>query len=91
MEPFAGTIGAIIVYFLTTQSAKLVALDTQIYGMPIWKVSLAIHIICCIAQFIGHGVFEGTVRFFLSSERVRTIHDCMQPTLRIQFVFKCQC
>ena len=61
MEPFAGTIGAIIVYFLTTQSAKLVALDTQIYGMPIWKVALAIHIICWIAQFIGHGVFEGTV------------------------------
>ena len=57
--PFAGTIGSIMIYFLTAYSAKLVALDTQVYDMPIWKVALAIHIVCWILQFIGHGVFEG--------------------------------
>ena len=59
MEPFAGTIGSIMIYFITAHSAKLVALDTQVYDMPIWKVALAVHIVCWILQFIGHGVFEG--------------------------------
>ena len=40
MEPFAGTIGALMVYYLTTQSAKLVALDTHINEIPIWKIAL---------------------------------------------------
>ena len=42
MEPFAGTIGALMVYYLTTQSAKLVALDTHINEIPIWKIALGI-------------------------------------------------
>ena len=62
MEPFAGTIGSIMIYFITAYSAKLVALDTQVYDMPIWKVALAVHIVCWILQFIGHGVFEGMLQ-----------------------------
>merc|ERR1712226_992364 len=67
MEPFAGTLGALMVYYLTTQSAKLVALDTHINEIPIWKIALAIHVVCWILQFIGHGVFEGRAPALMDS------------------------
>ena len=39
---------------------KLVATGATVAGIPIWKVALGIHILGWIAQFIGHGVFEGS-------------------------------
>merc|ERR1712110_653095 len=57
----------LMVYYLTTQSAKLVALDTHINEIPIWKIALAIHVVCWILQFIGHGVFEGRAPALIDS------------------------
>eukprot|EP00093_Oithona_nana_P000566 00566.XXX_989_1522_1 [CDS] Oithona nana genome sequencing. len=59
MEPFAGTLGAILVSMLYVHSAKMVGIGAMVAGIPIWKVALAIHVAAWILQFIGHGVFEG--------------------------------
>ena len=59
MEPFAGTLGAVMVSMLYVHSAKMVGIEAMVAGMPIWKVALAIHVAAWILQFIGHGVFEG--------------------------------
>ena len=40
---------------------KLVAMGVTVAGIPIWKVALGIHILGWIAQFIGHGAFEGSL------------------------------
>ena len=48
----------IISYYLI----KLVATGATVAGgIPIWKVALGIHIAGWILQFVGHGVFEGTL------------------------------
>ena len=31
----------------------------DVYGADAWKPALAVHVVCWILQFIGHGVFEG--------------------------------
>ena len=59
MEPFAGTLGAILVSMLYVHSAKMVGIGAMVAGIPIWKIALAIHVAAWILQFIGHGVFEG--------------------------------
>ena len=61
MEPFAGTLGAVLVSMLYVHSAKMVGIGAMVAGYPIWKVALTIHVAAWILQFIGHGVFEGKI------------------------------
>ena len=61
MEPFAGLIGAILVSILCITAAKLVGTGATVGGHDILNVAIAIHITAWILQFIGHGLFEGTV------------------------------
>ena len=58
MEPFAGGLASLLLLTIFVQSSHHVAVGTTIYGMPLWKVALTVHVICWIIQFIGHGVFE---------------------------------
>merc|ERR1711953_213414 len=87
MEPFAGTLGALLVYYLTTQSAKLVALDTHINEIPIWKIALAIHVVCWIPQFIGHGVFEGRAPALIDSWDQAFLTAPLFVLLEVMFFF----
>jgi uncharacterized membrane protein YGL010W len=59
MEPFAGTVGSILVGFFYVHSAKMVALGATMGGFQIWQIALMLHISAWTLQFIGHGVFEG--------------------------------
>ena len=60
MEPFAGSLASLLLLTILVQSSHHVAAGTILYGMPIWKIALIVHVISWIIQFIGHGVFEGT-------------------------------
>ncbi|KAF2859137.1 DUF962-domain-containing protein [Piedraia hortae CBS 480.64] len=55
MEPFAGALLAPLLMGGTAVSNHL----TSTYGMKANKIALTVHIVCWIAQFIGHGVYEG--------------------------------
>jgi uncharacterized membrane protein YGL010W len=55
MEPVAGALFAPILIGATAYSNHL----TSIYGATANKWAAAVNIVCWIAQFIGHGKFEG--------------------------------
>ncbi len=59
MEPFAGTLAAILVTFFYVHSAKMVSLGAMMGGYHIWQIALGLHVSAWILQFIGHGAFEG--------------------------------
>ena len=59
METFAGCLASILILTIFVKSSYHVAGGTEVYGMPLWKVALIIHLISWTVQFIGHGVFEG--------------------------------
>jgi len=67
MEPFAGSLGALGVASVYLATSRLVLDPTWISqmvtltGIPVWGTALAIHITCWIAQFVGHGIFEGII------------------------------
>ena len=68
MEPFAGLIGAILVSILCVTAAKLVGTGATVGGHDILNVAIAIHVTAWILQFIGHGLFEGTVASRIKKE-----------------------
>jgi len=67
MEPFAGGCASALLTFIYLQTGSLVAANTIIYGYPIWKVALTIHVAGWLLQFIGHGIFEGRAPALLDS------------------------
>jgi len=55
MEPVAGTAIAPFIMGATAYANHLL----DIYGSVANKWAIAVHVVCWIAQFIGHGKFEG--------------------------------
>ena len=55
MEPVAGGLLAPIIIAATAWSKYL----TSTYGMTANYWAAGLHVVCWVAQFIGHGVFEG--------------------------------
>ena len=55
MEPVAGGLLAPLLLAGTAGANYL----TKTYGSTANQVAIGVHVICWIAQFIGHGVFEG--------------------------------
>jgi uncharacterized membrane protein YGL010W len=55
MEPVAGTILAPLILGGTAYSNHLL----ETYGTPVTKWAAALHIVAWLAQFVGHGKFEG--------------------------------
>ena len=59
MEPFAGSLASLLIMTIFVKSGQYVAAGETVFGLPVWKAALAIHIVAWIIQFIGHGLFEG--------------------------------
>jgi len=55
MEPVAGLLLAPIILYSTSFANHLL----DLYGSTANKWAIAVHVVSWIAQFIGHGVFEG--------------------------------
>ena len=67
LEPFAGLIGATMVFLIYFYSAKLVASEETLGGFggySILNLAIAIHISGWIIQLIGHAIFEGMISRF---------------------------
>merc|ERR1712109_110142 len=67
MDPVAGGLGALLMLVLNQWTYKLVAAGAPVAGLPLWQAVLAFHVAAWIAQFIGHGVFEGRAPALLDS------------------------
>jgi len=67
MDPFAGSLAAVMVLALHRLTSDLVIANAPVYGHPLWQAVLTFHVIMWIAQFIGHGVFEGRAPALLDS------------------------
>lgn len=55
MEPVAGAMLSPLLLGGTAYSNHL----TSTYGMKANNIAIGIHIVCWLAQFVGHGIFEG--------------------------------
>jgi len=55
MEPVAGGMVAPLLLSATAYSNHL----TSTYGMTANYWALGVHVVCWLAQFVGHGIFEG--------------------------------
>ena len=66
LEPVVGGGASLLVGLILLKSGSLVASGSLILGYPVWKIALAVHITAWILQFIGHGLFEGTIYDFRS-------------------------
>merc|ERR1719472_453654 len=67
MDPVAGGLGALLMLVLNQWTYGLVAAGSPVAGFPLWQAVLGFHIVAWIAQFIGHGVFEGRAPALLDS------------------------
>ncbi|CAG7720251.1 unnamed protein product [Allacma fusca] len=59
MEQKAGTFAAGLVFLSLLFSRSFFLTAEAKYGHPAWVIALVIHVGCWIAQFVGHGKFEG--------------------------------
>ncbi|KAI6382945.1 hypothetical protein MCOR25_000454 [Pyricularia grisea] len=55
LEPVAGTLLAIICLGAAATGNRLIEVDAE----TTTKAAIAVHVVCWIFQFIGHGTFEG--------------------------------
>merc|ERR1719201_1755012 len=67
MDPVAGGLGALLMLVLNQWTYRLVAAGAPVAGLPLWQAVLAFHVAAWIAQFVGHGVFEGRAPALLDS------------------------
>ncbi len=63
MDPLVGSLGAAMVSAIYLYTSAMVIEDVHPFGFPLWKAALTAHIVCWIAQFVGHGFFEGEIFF----------------------------
>jgi len=55
----AGTFAAFVLFLCLVTSRKFFLTAESNYGYPAWAIALAIHIAGWVAEFFGHGHFEG--------------------------------
>merc|ERR1719222_1361259 len=75
MDPVAGSLGALLMLVLNQWTYRLVAAGAPVAGFPLWQAVLAFHVAAWIAQFIGHGVFEGRAPALLTLATITTAID----------------
>merc|ERR1712241_737228 len=67
MDPMAGTLAAAMVLFLHKWTFELVTANAPVQGYPLLHAVIVFHLVMWVAQFIGHGVFEGRAPALLDS------------------------
>merc|ERR1712130_430394 len=87
MDPVAGSLGALLMLFLNQWTYRLVAAGAPVAGFPLWQAVLAFHVAAWIAQFIGHGVFEGRAPALLDSWDQALITAPLFVLLEVLFFF----
>merc|ERR1712192_305067 len=84
MDPIAGGLGAFLMLVLNQWTYRLVTAGAPVAGFPLWQAFLAA---AWIAQFIGHGVFEGRAPALLDSWDQALITAPLFVLLEVLFFF----
>merc|ERR1711934_176843 len=87
MDPVAGGLGALLMLVLNQWTYGLVAAGSPVAGFPLWQAVLGFHIAAWIAQFVGHGVFEGRAPALLDSWDQAFITAPLFVLLEVLFFF----
>merc|ERR1711879_120555 len=87
MDPVAGSLAAAMVLFLHKWTFELVTANNPVSGYPLLQAVLVFHVIMWIAQFIGHGVFEGRAPALLDSWDQAFITAPLFVVLEVLFFF----
>merc|ERR1719339_232421 len=83
----AGTLSTILMLLLPKWTYRLVTAGAPVAGFPLWQAVLAFHVAAWIAQFIGHGVFEGRAPALLDSWDQAFITAPLFVLLEVLFFF----
>ncbi|CAL8118380.1 unnamed protein product [Orchesella dallaii] len=59
MDKKAGSLAALLILLCLITARRFYLTSEVSYGVPAWQLAVVIHVVCWIAQFVGHGVFEG--------------------------------
>merc|ERR1719209_380799 len=87
MDPVAGGLGALLILLLNQWTYRLVAAGAPVAGFPLWQAVLAVHVAAWVAQFIGHGVFEGRAPALIESWDQALITAPLFVLLEVLFFF----
>jgi len=87
MDKKAGTLGAILVFVCLVTARKFYLECGVNYGVPAWQVAAVLHVLCWIAQFVGHGAFEGRAPALLDNLMQALVMAPLFVLLEVLFVF----
>jgi len=87
MDPAAGSLGALLVVALYVATGILVQTTTTIAGFSLLKVLGLFNASMWIAQFLGHGIFEGRAPALLDSWDQALITAPLFVLLEVLFFF----
>merc|ERR1719429_605984 len=87
MDPVAGSLAALMVLYLNNWTAGLAAAAAPVQGYPLWQAVAVFHATMWIAQFIGHGVFEGRAPALLDSLDQALITAPLFVLMEVAFFF----
>merc|ERR1712088_394420 len=79
MDPMAGSLAAAMVLFLHKWTFELVTANDPVQGFPL------LHVVMWVAQFIGHGMFEGRAPALLDSWQQALITAPLFVVLEVLF------
>jgi len=87
MDPAAGSLGALLVVALYVATGILVQTTATIAGFSLFKVLGLFNASMWIAQFLGHGIFEGRAPALLDSWDQALITAPLFVLLEVLFFF----
>ncbi|KAG4070618.1 hypothetical protein HA402_013538 [Bradysia odoriphaga] len=59
MDKKAGVVAAILLGFCLITGRKFYLESEAMFDYPAWQIAAVVQVVCWVAQFVGHGVYEG--------------------------------
>jgi len=87
MDKKAGSLAAIMVFACLITGQKFYFTAETSYGYPAWVLAVALHVLCWISQFIGHGAFEGRAPALLDNLIQALVMAPLFVLLEVLFMF----
>ncbi|OXA46452.1 putative ferric transport system permease protein FbpB 1 [Folsomia candida] len=84
---WAGSLGALLVFVSLVTAHRFYLGAQATWGHPAWQVAAVLHVLCWIAQFIGHGAFEGRAPALLDNMMQAFVMAPLFVLLEVMFFF----
>jgi len=87
MDKRAGSLAAFLVLLCLLTSRRFYLGAEISWGYPAWQLAAGLHAICWVAQFVGHGVFEGRSPALLDNLMQALVMAPLFVLLEVMFFF----